>query len=143
MSEVSESTVDTIIRTNKLVYATQTRKDHKIIIHSFPENVELGLFTWSDAAGQNRRDGSSTQGLFLGMSPVGLLEGNMEKVTPIAWHANKIDRVVRKAQEQQRQLRQSMVKTCCTILDFNGGRFLGLEPISLKKMKRRTELLVR
>ena len=92
LSEVSESTADTIIRTKKLVYATRTRKDHKIIIHSFPETVELGLFMWSDAAGQNRRDGSRTQGLFLGMSPVGLLEGNMEKVTPIAWHANKIDR---------------------------------------------------
>eukprot|EP00435_Cladocopium_sp_Y103_P042170 s2053_g11.t1 len=95
LSEITESTVDTIIRTNKLIYATRTRQDHKLIIHSFPESCELGLYMWSDAAGQNRRDGSSTQGLFLGMAPLGLLEGNMEKVTPIAWHANKIDRVVR------------------------------------------------
>ena len=95
LSEVSESSVDTIIRTNKLVYATRVRKEHKLWIHSFHEKAELGLFMWCDAAGQNRRDGSSTQGLFLGMGPVQLLDGSMEKVTPIAWHANKIDRVVR------------------------------------------------
>ena len=50
---------------------------------------------WCDAAGQNRRDGSSTQGLFSGMTPLKLLDVNMDKVTPVAWHANKIDRVAR------------------------------------------------
>ena len=29
------------------------------------------------------------------MGPASILEGNMEKVTPTSWHANKIDRVVR------------------------------------------------
>eukprot|EP00435_Cladocopium_sp_Y103_P070080 s590_g34.t1 len=72
LSEVSESTVDTVIRANKLVYASRVRKDHTMLIHAFPEDNELGLFMWADAAGQNRRDGSSTQGLFLGMGPISL-----------------------------------------------------------------------
>ena len=29
------------------------------------------------------------------MTPLKLLDGNMEKVAPVAWHANKIDRVAR------------------------------------------------
>ena len=95
LSEVANGTVDTIIRTNKLVYAAKNRKNHRMVIHHFPETVEVGLFVWADAAGQNRKDGSSTQGLFLGLAPVTLLEGKMEKVTPIGWHATKIDRVVR------------------------------------------------
>ena len=95
LSEVSESTVDTLLRTNKLVYAARVRKNHTMIIHAFPKDIEVGLFMWADAAGQNRRDGSSTQGLFLGLGPTSLLDGEIGKVTPIAWHANKIDRVVR------------------------------------------------
>ena len=71
--------METIIKTNKLIYAARQRKDHKMIIHHFPQNVEVGLFVWADAAGQNRKDGSSTQGLFLGRAPVSLLDGNMER----------------------------------------------------------------
>ena len=56
LSEVTESTVETILKTNKLVYATRVRKEHKIWIHSFSENMELGLYMWCDAAGQNRSD---------------------------------------------------------------------------------------
>lgn len=66
-----------------------------MIIHHFPRDVEVGLFVWAGAAGQDRKDGSSTQGLLLGLAPVSLLEGNMEKVSPICWHANRIERVVR------------------------------------------------
>ena len=95
LSEIADGNIDTIIRTNKLIYAAKTRKNHKVIIHHFPESTEVGLFMWADAAGQNRRDGSSTQGLFLGMAPTSLLDGHMEKVSPIIWHVNKIDRVVR------------------------------------------------
>ena len=95
LSEVSASTVDTIVRVNKLIFAARSRRDHKLVIHHFNPNIELGLFMWADAAGQNRTDGSSTQGLFMGMAPVSLLDGNLERITPISWHANKIDRVAR------------------------------------------------
>jgi hypothetical protein len=67
LSEAAKGTVETIIKTNKLIYAAKSRKHHKMVTLHFPESVEVGLFIWAHAAGQNRRDGSSTQGLFLGM----------------------------------------------------------------------------
>ena len=95
LSEVKDSTVESIHRANQLLQEAKARKDHKLIVHSFPKQEELGVFCWSDAAGQNRREGGSTQGIFIGMAPVSMLQGNMEKVSPILWSSNKIDRVVR------------------------------------------------
>ena len=37
------------------------------------------------------RQTRSTQGIFIGIAPLGLLQGKMECVTPIGWHATKID----------------------------------------------------
>jgi len=95
LSEISQSVVETIIKTNKLLERSRLQKDHKLIVHAFDPQEQLGLFAWVDAAGQNRRDGSSTQGIFIAMSSMNLLQGSVEKITPIAWHASKIDRVVR------------------------------------------------
>ena len=95
LSEVSRSTVDTIMRANKLLYESRLRKDHKLVMHAFPSEATLGVFCWADAAGQNRIDGGSTQGLFIGVGPMSLLDGQMERVSPIAWHAGRIDRVTR------------------------------------------------
>ena len=95
LSEVSHSSVDTIMRSNKLLYESRQRKDHKLVIHAHDREASLGVFCWADAAGQNRRDGGSTQGLFIGIGPLSLLEGQMERVSPIAWHAGKIERVTR------------------------------------------------
>lgn len=66
-----------------------------MIIHAFPASTPLGLYVWADAAGQNRRDGGSTQGIFLGLAPLTLSDGCIEKITPIAWQSSKIDRVAR------------------------------------------------
>ena len=95
LSEVSESTVETLIKTNILIQNVKSRKDHQLLIHAFPKETSLGVFAWADAAGQNKRDGSSTQGIFVGIAPMTLLSGHVEKVTPVAWHASKIDRVCR------------------------------------------------
>ena len=95
LSEISESSVDTILRTNKLLFLTRQRKDHHLVIHAFPRDRKLMMFTWADASGQNRRDGGSTQGIMVGVAPDGLLDGSVEKISPIAWHAGKIDRVTR------------------------------------------------
>ena len=95
LSEVSGSTVETIHRTNRLLCQAKAQKDHKLYIHAFTPETQLGLFAWTDAAGQNRRDGSSTQGIFIGAAPVSLMDGCVEHVTPIAWHAGKIDRITR------------------------------------------------
>ena len=95
LSEVTESTVETIVRANKLLFEAKQRKDHKLIIHAFDPQEKLSMFCWADAAGQNRRDGSSTQGIFIGMAPERQFEGHVEKVSPIGWHSSKIDRVSR------------------------------------------------
>ena len=95
LSDVTVSSVETIHQTNKLLQKAKSRKDHKLVIHAHPEETPLGMFCWADAAGQNRRDGGSTQGIFVGVAPMNLLKGGMERITPISWHAGKIDRVTR------------------------------------------------
>ena len=95
LSEVNTSTVGTLLRANVLLSNTKARKDHQMMIHHFPSTVPLGLFAWVDASSQNRVCGGSTEGLFLGMAPVGLLQGEVCAVTPILWHSHKIDRVCR------------------------------------------------
>ncbi|OLP95920.1 Copia protein [Symbiodinium microadriaticum] len=95
LSDISESTVETIIKANQLAYHARTRKDHKMLVHAFAEDEPVALFGWVDAANENRRDGGSTQGIFIGLGPASMLSGELGKVTPIAWHSNRIDRVCR------------------------------------------------
>ena len=95
LSEVTESTVNTVIKANQLAYRTKTQKDHKMLIHSFGTEEPLGLYAWVDAGSQNRRDGGSTQGIFIGLGPQGMIQGDIGKVSPISWHSTKIDRACR------------------------------------------------
>lgn len=95
LSEVTTSTVETLIKVNRLVHFAKARKDHKMIIHAIPEAIPVGFYTWADAAGQNRREGSSTQGIFVGLGPLSLSQGEVAKVIPISWHSNKIERPCR------------------------------------------------
>ena len=95
LSEVCRSTVETIVKTNQLVHFAKAHKDHRLVIHAIPAHIPVGMFTWCDAAGQNRQDGSSTQGLFVCLGPLSLLDGQVDKVIPIAWHSNKIDKQCR------------------------------------------------
>ena len=95
LSDVTVSTVETIHQTNKLLFKAKARKDHVLKIHVHSKEEPLGVFCWADAAGQNRRDGGSTQGIFVGIGPLKLLDGEIGKITPMSWHAGKIDRVTR------------------------------------------------
>ena len=95
LSEVSCSTVQTIIKANTLLHNTKARKDHKMLIHGFGLQERLALYGWVDAASQNRPDGGSTQGIFVGLGPEGIRHGEMGHITPIAWHSMKIDRACR------------------------------------------------
>ena len=70
-------------------------KEHEMLIHSFPEASDLGCYAWVDAANENRHDGGSTQGIFIGLAPQSMLQGELCGVSPIAWHSHKIDRVCR------------------------------------------------
>ena len=95
LSQVNSSCVATIVKTNQLVERAKAKKDHVMRIHHFPEGTELGVFAWVDAASQNRRDGYSTQGLFVGLAPTNMLQGAVGAVSAVAWHSNRIDRSCR------------------------------------------------
>ena len=66
-----------------------------MIIHGHSPGQDLGLYAWVDAANGNRPDGGSTQGIFIGMGPTSVLQGNIGGITPISWHSSKIDRSCR------------------------------------------------
>ena len=95
LSEVTKSTVDTVVRTNQLLCQAKAKKDHQLRIHRFAEGTELGVFAWVDAGSQNRPDGGSTQGVVIGLAPTSLLQGEVCPVSVMAWHSNKIDRACR------------------------------------------------
>ena len=95
LSEVNHSTVQTIHRANKLLEQVRARKKQSLRIHRFPEDEELGVFGWVDAASQNRIDGGSTQGLVMGLAPMSLLRGELAKVSIIGWQSHRIDRTCR------------------------------------------------
>ena len=95
LSSVNESTVSTVLQANQLLQSAKARRQHQMLIHAFPPEVELGCYAWVDAANENRRDGGSTQGIFIGMAPLSLLQGQVEKISPISWQSHKIDRTCR------------------------------------------------
>ena len=95
LSEVSQSTVSTVKKANILLQNTKARKDHVMRIHRFGQHEDLTMFVWVDAASQNRLDGGSTQGTFVGLGPSAMLRGEVGRVTPIAWQSAHIDRVCR------------------------------------------------
>ena len=95
LSEIPKSTVATILQANNLLFRTKARSNHELIIHSFPDEKDLGMYAWVDAASQNRSDGGSTQGIVVGLGSLGMLRGDVSKVSLVSWHSNKIDRVCR------------------------------------------------
>ncbi|CAE6922027.1 RE2 [Symbiodinium sp. CCMP2592] len=95
LSEVSQSQVSTISKANACLRRARAHKTHAMKIHAFTQGEELGMFGWVDAGNQNRIDGYSTQGIFIGLAPVTMLQGSLCRVTPVAWHSNRIDRACR------------------------------------------------
>ena len=95
LSEVTQSTVATIAAANACLRRARAQKGHCMKIHAFSPSEELGLFGWVDAGNQNRVDGYSTQGIFIGLAPTQLLQGALCQVTPVTWHSNRIDRACR------------------------------------------------
>ena len=95
LSETSEGTVATIKKANQLLHQAQLRHEHAMKIHAFPQHVELAIYAWVDAASQNRVKGSSTQGIFVGIAPKSLAQGEVTEVSPLVWQSSKIDRACR------------------------------------------------
>ena len=95
LTEVSRSTVETIVRANILLHQAKAKAGYKMLIHGFVEGEKLTLVAWVDAGNCNRSDGGSTQGIFVGMTPQAIHEGAVCGVSPMAWHSQKIDRACR------------------------------------------------
>ena len=95
LTEVSRSTVETIVKANILLNTAKSKRLNKMKIHAFEESDNLTMVMWVDAANGNREDGGSTQGLLLGVTNTQMLKGAICAVSPIAWHSQKIDRTCR------------------------------------------------
>ncbi|CAE6969386.1 RE2 [Symbiodinium sp. CCMP2592] len=95
LTEVTRSSVDTIIRANMLLAAAKSKQHYRMKIHAFDKDQELVLIAWVDAANGNRMDGGSTQGILLGMSTSDMLKGSVQPVSPVGWHSQRIDRTCR------------------------------------------------
>ena len=95
LTEVSRSSVETIVKANMLLAMAKSKKDHIMKIHSFKKEDTLTMVARVDAAQGNRADGGSTQGIFLGVTTTDLLEGKIAGVSPLAWTSQKIDRACR------------------------------------------------
>ncbi|CAE7454855.1 RE1 [Symbiodinium sp. CCMP2592] len=94
LSDVCKSTIETINQANLLLYHAKQRKDHKLVVHRCSDQ-DMQFYAWVDAANQNRRDGGSTQGIFVGAASKEMLKGAIGHVSPIAWHSSRIDRACR------------------------------------------------
>ncbi|CAE7357392.1 RE1 [Symbiodinium sp. CCMP2592] len=95
LSEVSQSDGETIAKANACLRRARAAKDHVMKIHAFRNGEDLGLYGWVDAGNQNRVDGYSTQGIFIGVAPTTLLQGELCPISPVAWHSNRIERACR------------------------------------------------
>ena len=95
LSETSKGTVNTVLRANLLLHHTKARGEHKMKVHAFEPQLPLALYAWVDASDGSRHDGGSTQGIFVGLGPEALFQGDMGAVTAISWHSTKIDRICR------------------------------------------------
>ena len=95
LSEVPQSTVDTILEVNKLLHKIRDASKEPLKIHPIGEPKEVLLLAWTDAANQNRKDGGSTAGIFIGAAHKRMGEGEMTEVSPMFWSSSRIHRVCR------------------------------------------------
>ena len=94
LSEVGQSTVNTIVKANQLLSVERNKKGHRLLIQRC-DTSDMQLVAWVDAASQNRLDGSSTQGIFIGAASRKLIQGEIAPVSPISWHSTRIERKCR------------------------------------------------
>lgn len=94
LSKANTATVQDLVETNKLLKKAKAKKGQKLIIHPIAPS-ELLVAAWTDAAHANRTDGSSTKGIFIGCSSQRLMDGELERVSPVYWTSAKISRVCR------------------------------------------------
>ena len=95
LSQIRDSTVHTMIDVNKMIYKLKCHRKHCLLIHGGLSVDDMLVAGWADAAAQNRPDGKSTQGIFVGLTSKRLLQGEMCAVSPMVWQSSKIERQCR------------------------------------------------
>ena len=95
LSEVTRSTVDTILEVNTLLHKMKDAAKDPMLIRPLGTPEDIVLVAWTDAANQNRRDGGSTEGIFIGAAHKSIEDGCMCEVNPMFWSSSKIHRVCR------------------------------------------------
>ena len=95
LSEIPQSTVETILEVNRLLHRVRDAAKDAMIIRPLGRTEDIVLVAWTDAANQNRRDGGSTAGIFIGACHKRIAEGHMCEVSPMFWSSSRIHRVCR------------------------------------------------
>ena len=95
LSEIPQSTVMHLEQANKLLQDVRRDARVPLRIFAFSPSEQLCLVSWTDASSQNRHDGSSTEGIMIGMAPQTILNGEVVSVSPMFWRSGKIDRICR------------------------------------------------
>ena len=95
LSEVPCSTVETMMEVNALLHKIKDAARDPMIIRPLGSPEEVTLVAWTDASNQNRRNGDSTAGIFIGAAHKRISEGYMCDVNPMFWSSSKIGRVCR------------------------------------------------
>lgn len=95
LSEVNQATVQNLIDVNSLLGKIKSAAKSPMRIFPFKDRERPQVYCWTDASSQNRHDGSSTKGIFIGMSGSKLENGEIDRVSPWYWQSGKIDRVCR------------------------------------------------
>ncbi|CAE7268352.1 unnamed protein product [Symbiodinium pilosum] len=89
------STVETMMEVNALLHKIKDAARDPMIIRPLGSPEEVTLVAWTDASNQNRRNGDSTAGIFIGAAHKRISEGYMCDVNPMFWSSSKIGRVCR------------------------------------------------
>ena len=90
LSEVPFTTVETLVKTDKLIREMQRDASQTLMYHSWKRPWrEIATVAWVDASQKNRPDSSSTMGIVLGMAPVEILGGEETAVSLVGWKSSK------------------------------------------------------
>ena len=95
LSEINRGSVATMYKVNnKLVREMKRTAGQKLRFPSWPgvPLEELAVITWADASNHNRPDKSSTVGIFTGIAPKSIMNGEAMPVALIQWKSGKIPR---------------------------------------------------
>eukprot|EP00438_Fugacium_kawagutii_P004153 Skav203992 [mRNA] locus=scaffold3297:153239:156406:+ [translate_table: standard] len=93
LSEIPYSTVETILKTNKLIREVKRGSNQSL---RFPSEgipwQDLSVITWADASQHNRPDRSSTLGLVTGIAHRDIMAGEERSVAIVNWRSGRTPR---------------------------------------------------